>query len=169
MLNDTAELSALIPGALFFGFWAASAVRVRTLKRDPNFLDDRLLRFFLFGWASTVAICAAAIGATIAAAVLKPIAKPAEEFVLSPYVGIAVVLGGALGFFLKRRVQIVYGLVEAAAALGVIAYVSFTEQSLGPKATACVTALYFLVRGLDNLTDSPQVRDLAQRLGLQKR
>jgi len=66
----------------------------------------------------------------------------------------------AIGLIILKRVAtIIYGMLEVSSSLGVIAFVSFSNQGSFPaRLAAACTATYFLVRGLDNAFSEKSAR-----------
>jgi len=144
--------------ALFFAaMFRAISIRPKSARRD-----DGLFIWLSIGWLASMAVSAGVVGFVIMAG----LAEPAKRLVMSSSVAYALIFVGLALFVLKRLHLFAYGLIEAAAAFGVIFSLAITEQDLRTRLTAGLTATYFLVRGLDNLTKSKLLRDWVQKLGL---
>lgn len=158
----TSDNIASIPFWATIFFFFAALTRAASIRNKSARQDDRLFIWLGFGWLASMALSAALVGFVLVAG----LAEPAKRLFMSPSVGYALIGLGLALFVLKRLNLFAYGLIEAAAALGVIFSLAITEQDLRTRVVAGLTATYFLVRGLDNLTKSKLLRTQFQKWGL---
>lgn len=158
----TSDNIASIPFWATLAFFFAAMFRAISIRPKSARQDDRLFIWLGIGWLASMALSAALVGFIIMAG----LAEPAKRLVMSSSVGYVLIFMGLALFVLKRLHLFAYGLIEAAAAFGVIFSLAITEQDLRTRVTAGLTATYFLVRGLDNLTKSKLLRARIKKWGL---
>lgn len=85
--------------------------------------------------------------------------KKIPDLIESKWLATVLFAASVFLFYLKKRVQLLYGLIEVSAASGVMTFISFTQQAtMGQRIVSGATAVYFFIRGLDNLSQAPTIR-----------
>jgi hypothetical protein len=106
------------------------------------------------GMLGAIISVAGLIGA-IPALLIEAVVNHGAEIVASAWLAPSLVVAGLLLFLLKKKALLLYGLIELSAAVSVILFVSLTEQgTIGQRLASAATATYFLIRGMDNLSNS---------------
>jgi hypothetical protein len=117
----------------------------------------------------SIAAIGALVGlfASVSLLALTWVVEHAPAIVMSHWLSLVLVAVALILFALKKRALLFYGLIEVGAALGVIFSVSFLDQgSTAARLAGAATAAYFLIRGLDNVSVSPQGADWMARRGV---